>query len=605
MKYFFEIYLTKPFITKEEWEDFIRIISKYQGYFQKWKLYIKIKNNEIHYYVRTKVKLPATLNGLSHFLLKEVLPINITFSFFKRPYFTSIGSNLIEIVDELFIKKEISSCLFEVTFRKLREDIIKHKICFQTILNNKKRFYHFILGIPSSFLEVDFSLNKRFFYQKAPKYLELTKSMHLFKNETYNALFKIDMFPYFSENFYLNLTDYNFYKHSFILGSSGSGKSKFLSLLVEQIIKNPHLKNQYRIVIIDPHASLEDDIGGLGKVIDFKDNSIHLFHQEVDDPQVSTELLLELFLSLNLNQYNSKLERVLRYSLYLLLTNHSFNLSNLKKIILDLDYRNDIIRKQKENLPFAVINFFLSDFNELKTKSYAEAISPIISFIDEMEMIPAFLKDENETFCTTIENNFLTLFSLDKLKLGEKVVKTISGLVMEQLITLAQSDKIKEHIIFIVDEVAIIENPLLTKMLSEARKYHLSVMMAGQYFNQISENLKASILANVVNYYLFRVSREDAQSLAMNMNMKLSNEDSLEEKINMLANLKARECIMRIENNDTLIPAFKGRTSDLISYPKKNCKVEKKQSSTFENKNISFQIDSNISLKDVLINRKD
>ena len=165
--------------------------------------------------------------------------------------------------------------------------------------------------------------------------------------------------------------------------------------------------------------------------------------------------------------------------------------------------------------------------------------------------------------------------------------------------------KIKEHIIFIVDEVAIIENPLLTKMLSEARKYHLSVMMAGQYFNQISENLKASILANVVNYYLFRVSREDAQSLAMNMNMKLSNEDSLEEKINMLANLKARECIMRIENNDTLIPAFKGRTSDLISYPKKNCKVEKKQSSTFENKNISFQIDSNISLKDVLINRKD
>ena len=600
MEYFFEIYLTKSFVTKEEWEDFIRIISKYQGYFRKWNLYVKIQYNEIHYFVGSKIKLPATLNGLSSFLLKETLKLEVHHVFFKRPYFTSIGSNLIEIIDSMQMKKGYSSCFFEIAFRKIKEDIIKHKISFQVVSNYKRYFYHLILGIPSSLLAVDFSLNKRFFYKKVPKYLDLMKSMHLFKTDKNSALFQIDTFPYFSDHFYLNLTDYNFYKHSLILGASGSGKSKFISLLVEQIIKSSQLKNQYRVVIVDPHASLEEDIGGLGKVVNFKNSYIDLFHQEVDDPQVSTELLLELFISLNPNQYNSKLERVLRYSLYLLLANHSFNFSNLKKVVLDLDYRNNIIREQRENLPFAVINFFLSDFNDLKTKSYGEVISPIISFIDEMEMIPAFLKNDAMTFNHTIGNYALTLFSLDKLKLGEKQVKTIAGLIMEQLITLAQSGKIKEHIIFIVDEVAIIENPLLTKMLSEARKYHLSVMMAGQYFNQISPGLKDSIFANVINYYLFRLSRMDAKILAENMNMKLSSNDTLEEKVNMLANLKARECIMRIENNDTLAPAFKGRSIDVICYPNKVEKQEIQSNVLSENKSVPFQVNRDISLKDIL-----
>ena len=67
----------------------------------------------------------------------------------------------------------------------------------------------------------------------------------------------------------------------------------------------------------------------------------------------------------------------------------SFN--NLRKLILEIEYRNACIRNEK--VPINVREFFSADFNELKTSSYQEAISPIISFIDEIQTLPAFKND--------------------------------------------------------------------------------------------------------------------------------------------------------------------------------------------------------------------
>ena len=465
-----------------------------------------------------------------------------------------------------------------------------------------------ILGIPANILSVDFEGNKRYFYKSAPKYLEINKVLHLLGSDTNNSLLSIDTFPYLQGNFYLNQNNFSFDKHSIIFGSSGSGKSKLISLLINNISKSENLRQKYKVVVIDPHASLENDIGGLGKVIDFKNNldSIDLFINNTDDIISSTELLLDLFKSLIADQYNSKLERVLRHSIHLLLTNETFNFCNLRKLLLDLEYRNDLIRKLKYNLPVSVIDFFLADFNDLKTKAYGEAISPIISFIDEMEMIPVFNEENNtENLKNTIHNNFLTLFSLDRAKLGDKVTKTIAGLIMQQLLTIMQKQEIDEHIIFIIDEVAVVENPILSRYLSEARKYNLSLILAGQYFNQISDELKNSIFANVINYFIFRVSKLDANILVDNFNMKIPLDDSKEQKIKLLTELQTRECIVRIDSNGILLPAFKGITLDYTSIPRikttnlnDNNKLSKDKPNNFKT---NFKINTNVSLKDILI----
>lgn len=606
MGLFQEIYLTKKFVSKEEWLEFIRTISTYCGVLKKWKLIIINDKNQIRYFVKSKYNLPTTINNLNSFLLKKVDDINLPKINYACLSLSKIGSSIIDLINYSEIKNKGTLGIVEINFRKLYEDKIKSKVYFYLNKNGVIKKYRIIIPIPTNILSVDFEGNKRYFYKTAPKYLDINKILHLLSTDLTNSLLEIDTFPYLQGNFYLKQNSFSFDKHSIIIGSSGCGKSKFISSLINNISKNDDFKDRYKVVVIDPHASLENDIGGIGKVIDFKSDldSIDLFINKSDDIVSATELLLDLLKSLIADQYNSKLERVLRHSIHILLTDESFSFKTLRKLILDLEYRNDLIKKLKDKLPISVIDFFLSDFNDLKTKSYNDAISPIIAFIDEMEMLPVFSADmEMNNLKNTIDNNFLTLFSLDRTKLGDKVTKTIAGLIMQQLLTIVQKREIDEHIIFVIDEVAVVENPILSRYLSEARKYNLSLVLASQYFSQISEELKNAIFANVINYFIFRVSKLDANILVDNFNMKIPLDDTRERKIKMLTELNNRECIARIDENGILLPAFKGRTIDYTSITriKKETPIESKEEKKMEPKKHNFKLNTDIDLHEILV----
>lgn len=607
MKKTTEIYLTQKYVSKESWLELIKTISNYNGCLKKWKLIILNNKNAIRYYIKTNCILPPTINHLDSFLFKTVEDISIPKISFVKPFITKIDSNVIDLMNTFEIKNKGKLKCVELSFRKIYEEKIITNTYLYVSKNKHIEKYKTLISSPTSILSIDFEGNKRYFYKSAPKYLDISKSLHLLSTDASYSVLKVDTFPYMQGDFYLKQSSYHFDKHSIILGASGCGKSKFISLLINNINKNLNFKQKYKVVIIDPHASLEKDIGGIGRVIDFKSNkdSIDLFINKSEDVIASTELLLELFKSLISDQYNSKLERTLRHSIHLLLEAEKFNFSNLRKLLLDIEYRNILIRELKNKLPVSVIDFFLSDFNDLKTKSYGEAISPIIAFIDEMEMIPVFNEQKSDAnLKDTIHDHFLTLFSLDRTKLGDKVTKTIAGLVMQQLLTLIQSDLFNEHIIFIIDEVAVVENPILSRYLSEARKYNLSLILAGQYFSQISENLKNSIFANVINYYIFRVSKLDANILVDNFNMKIPLEDTKERKVKILTELENRKCIVRISSNGVVLPAFSANTLDFTSIPRIKEKEETSQQiekNTKIKKSTNFQLSANIDLKDILI----
>ncbi len=46
------------------------------------------------------------------------------------------------------------------------------------------------------------------------------------------------------------------------------------------------------------------------------------------------------------------------------------NLNNLRNLIIDSEFRNNILKEYKKDLSEPVLNFFLKDFNELKNKSH-------------------------------------------------------------------------------------------------------------------------------------------------------------------------------------------------------------------------------------------
>lgn len=534
---YFEIFFTTDFVSQESWLNFLLYVSKLNGFFRSYRIYINFEKNNVRYFIKTKKDLPTTLGNLNDFLLKRVdnfkkkIP-NMIFAFKSWYIVTNKEKSIIDILDRNESNKNRRLEWAEVKITPYKKDnfIFSSKGIFRT--KNGIICKKFLFNIPHMFLSIDFSKHTRFLHRKDIKrYLNIEKTIKIFESDNKNGILKIDAFPYLQDDYFLNLNNYDFDKHSIVIGGSGTGKSKLLSLLINNIYKNQEYKMKYKIVVIDPHSSLEDDIGGLEntKVVDFKKekNSIDLFQTSRKNIVSESEILLSLFKSIMDKEYNSKLERVLRHSIFLLISINKMNFINLRELIINSEYRNKILKENNEILPEPIINFFLNDFNELKNKSHTEAISPIISFIDEMIILPAFnTTNKLENLEKTIQNNFLSIISLDESSIGEKMTKTVSGLVMGQIFSIMQKRCIDEHIILIIDEVAIIQNPILKRFLSESRKYNLSLVLSGQYFNQISEDIQKAIFANIINYYTFRVSREDAIILSRNMQMEMAVHDS-------------------------------------------------------------------------------
>ena len=583
MKYTAEIFLTSEHVTEESWLNLLNGISNLNGLFHKWSLWTRIENNEVRYFVQTRRQLPTVVSSLGDFLLKQLEEVeeeptsSLGLFYLFLGFFKKKENSVLDVYDYNETRKNRQMQFAKFTLFPLKQNYFRFhtRLYFKKENSKKLKRIFALFSIPQTLLSINFAEHNRFLYKKdAKKYLNIEKSLHLLKSEKQNPVLKVDTFPYLAGNYYLNLNEYDFDVHSLVVGASGTGKSKFMSNFISNLVSREEYRNKYKVVVIDPHAALEKDIGGLEntEVIDFKtlENSMDLFVNTGKDPIVSTELMLSLLKGLMADQYNSKAERVLRHSIYTLLVKGELSFNNLRRIVLDMDYRNNLIKELEEKLTDSTQAFFSTDFNELKSKSYQEAISPIISLIDEMQMLPAFHTDlKQQQMHQVIEDNFLTIFSLDQTVLGEKVTKTIAGLIMQQMLELVQSYAFDQHIIFLIDEIAVVENSILHRFLAEARKYSLSLMLAQQYFNQISEELQKAIFANVLNYYVFRVSREDAVILEGNIQMEMAVHNSFHARREMLTKLANRECVVRVSSYGKVLTAMKARTIDFEPVPKR------------------------------------
>lgn len=607
----FEIYLTSSYVRPEEWLRFIYKISKINGRFRLWNLWICIDKSYIRYFIETNINLPPIVGEIGEFLIKKT-DINLReISTVSIPYIlTKNNKTLLDVYDRFDTKSILKLKKVKITFFPYKCDnyLSTTHLYLKDEYGNTLDKKVFLNSEIYKFISIDFSTHVRFLYKKnEAKYLNPKKIISLLSSDNKNAVLKADVFPYLQDDLYLNYTNYDFFSHSLVVGASGTGKTKLISSMIKNLSYNVQNKLNYKIVVIDPHDSIKEDIGGLEdtSIIDFKskNKSVDLFVNSTSDILATTESIISIFKNIIADRYNSKLERVLRYSIHLLLENKEFNLTNLRKLLTEIEYRNKVIRKVEDFVAENIIEFFRVDFSELKNKSYQEAISPIISFIDEMELLPALNSNDNiSSIEDNIRKNFVTILSLDQMSLGLNITKTIAGFTMQQLLQLVQSHSFYEHIILVVDEVAIIENPILNRFLSEARKYNLSLILASQYFEQISEELQKSIFTNVVNYFIFRISRMDAIKLERNIQMELAVNDTTIMRVKMFSELNNRECIARIANDGKMFSSFKGKTLDFVPVPyieenildkkiKKNKNIEKKK---------PFSISTKSTLKDIM-----
>lgn len=450
-----ELYFLKDDITKDTWQMIMMGISQYLGMLSPWKLRIIIKDSTVRYFVGTNKDIGLLSNNLEGVVLRPIEPSAIdhkTSAASERLVQYVGGGNFLDLREKYQIKRRKELEVIDIRIRTVNNDkaYVRLKMYFRALSGQYTSSTKTLLSLPTHLLEVDFRKNTKYLKKKQPKYLDIQRSLHIIQSDNLNSIFEIDTFPYLPNNYYLSLQSYDFDKHSLIIGSTGSGKSKLISLIIDRLSKSTGQRNSYRVVVIDPHASLQEDLAGIdgSHVLDFKaqDESAELFGGAGTDVSAATELTGTLFKSLLADQYNPKLERLLRFSIFVLMTAQAMSLYQLKRFLTDIELRNQLLNHVEGFVPANISHFFGTDFNEMRTQYYNETISPIVSLVDEMQLQPS-LGEANEnaqSIASLVRSNFLTVFSLNKVSMGEKVVKTVAGLLIQQLFLLAQARTFNE-----------------------------------------------------------------------------------------------------------------------------------------------------------------
>lgn len=578
--HYFELYTNKDELKKEDWQKLYTVLGAYIGMLGSFEIIVKLQDNLLRFFIASQKDLGAVSNNIKLGVLQSVEPklVGLPDRAHGRERLVRLvtGGNILALKEKIQVKRGKELEFVKIKIRRLNNDksVTRAYFYFKDAAGQWQLAKKLMPIFPSHLLAIDFKKSSGYQRKSQPKYLNLEKSLHMLTGQKEGALFQVDAFPYFNTPYYINIANYEFDKHSFIVGASGSGKSKFIELFVKTLHESPFRMN-YRVVVIDPHASLGESWHDMPdtKMMSFSDDTAELFPGAGTDITAGTELTTTLFKSLLADQFNPRAERVIRFSLYVLMTAQAMTLSNLKRFVSDLEYREQIMSHVKDHVPPNIVQFFATDFNELRTKYHNESITPVISLVDEMELQPAFVNQGDQSLAKLVNDNFLTLFSLNKVSMGEKVVKTVAGLIIQQVFLLAQARAFNQKVILIIDEVSVVQNPAIAQILAEARKFNLSIFLTQQYFGQVEKDLQAAIFSNVINYYSFKVSEEDARVLEGNLNIELPKEIVKKEhdkgvkesdyKVKMLTALSKQEAIVRISSEGKILPAIKAKTMNV------------------------------------------
>ena len=210
---------------------------------------------------------------------------------------------------------------------------------------------------------------------------------------------------------YLKLDGFDVEKHTLVVGQTGVGKTKLLELLVKQLATRG-----YTVVVVDPHAAMNLGAGEKQVTLDFVKSGCDLFPGG-SDPHLTTEMTMQLFKTLIGEQYNAKLERLLKYAVYSLLGAKEMTLPNLRRFLSEMEFRGEVLAKMGENEQLR--HFFETEFTELETKFYETAVMPILALVDELVFTPIFANKGNMwDLSQLLSEKSIVNLSLNRIALG-------------------------------------------------------------------------------------------------------------------------------------------------------------------------------------------
>jgi len=366
-------------------------------------------------------------------------------------------------------------------------------------------------------------------------------------------------------------------RHLYVVGKTGSGKSKLLELLLIADIKD----NQ-GCCLLDPHGDLAEEVlkfvpKNRIKDVVYVDPSDRDFPigfnplETVEDYETRQHLstfFISIFKKLFASTWNQRMEHLIRYITLALLETPDSSILGISRMLSDTTFRQRVIMQIKDPV---VKGFWTNEFSASAEQYSREAVVPILNKVGQFIANPVVRnmigqKKNAIDFGRFMNEGRIVLLNISKGKLGDDNTALLGAMFITKIqqAALARA-KIPEEgrrdFYFYVDEFQNFATEAFSSILSEARKYHLNLTIAHQYIAQLPDDVKATAFGNVGSLIVFPVGGDDAAYLAKEFNPVFNAED--------LINLSIREMYIKMSIDGKLTRPFSARTIN-VPTPQEN-----------------------------------
>jgi hypothetical protein len=331
-------------------------------------------------------------------------------------------------------------------------------------------------------------------------------------------------------------------RHVYVIGKSGTGKSTFIANMAISDIRNGE-----GLCVIDPHGDLCEHIlqyipsYRVNDVVymDPADNerSFALNPLEITDEsqkELVASGIIAIFKKLYGDSWGPRLEYIFRNTIVSVLEMPNPTLLMVPEMLGNPTFRAKVIERLKDPV---LHSFWVNEFEKMTDKLRVEAISPIQNKVGQftsstrIRNIIGHPKSSIDIEKVMNEGKILIL-NLSQGYLGEDNAALLGAMIITK-VQLAAMNRVsipeeqRRDFFLYVDEFQNFATTSFIKILSEARKFRLCLILANQYIAQIPEDVRAAIFGNAGTLMTFLVGADDAQYLGKEYSERFKPEDLL------------------------------------------------------------------------------
>lgn len=372
-----------------------------------------------------------------------------------------------------------------------------------------------------------------------------------------------------SVNFGIKMDDRR--RHMYIIGKTGMGKSELLKNIAIQDIQDGR-----GLAFIDPHGDPVEDLldyippERINDVIYI--NPADLEHPiafnvmeqvDYDSRHLVADGMMAVFKKIWIDAWSARMEYILNYTILALLEVPGSTLLGINRMLAEKDYRKSIVEQVKDS---EVRAFWTQEFAKYTDKFASEATAAIQNKIGQFvsnALIRNIVGQPQSSFNMrqAMDEGKILLVNISKGRIGEDASRLLGALLITkiQLGAMSRVDIQKSErrdFVLVVDEFQNFATASFANILSEARKFNLSLVIAHQYVAQMEEQVRDAVFGNVGTIVAFRVGAEDAELLEKEFAPEFTVED--------IVNLGKRQIYLKLMIDGVASRAFSAMTMDTI-----------------------------------------